>query len=289
MKPFDPRVTPARADLAARHLQGKVEAARYVSGTECEVTVPTVPMHREPAPDQPLVSEALLGERVVVYDADEEGWAWGQLATDAYVGWLPSAALARPGPEPTHCVRVPRTLVLPTANVRAAPLMAPTLGARLAIVRLEGRFAVTAAGGYVPAHHLRALSARPERDFVTVAERMLGVPYLWGGRSSLGFDCSGLVQIALGAAGIRVPRDADQQEAVLGAAVDVGADLAGVARGDLVFWPGHVAIVSDPQTLLHANAWHMMVALEPLAAAVARIAAAGAAVRVVRRLPVLGG
>ncbi|BBF94854.1 NlpC/P60 family protein [Blastochloris tepida] len=289
MTGYDPRITPARPDLAALHLEGKVPAARYVAGTVCEVAVPAAPMRREPIPDQPMVTEALFGERATIYEATPEGWAWGQLEVDGYVGWLPSAMLAPPGPEPTHCVRVPRTFIFPGPDIKLPPLTAPPLGARIAIAGTEGRFAVTAAGGYIPAHHVRPIAGPVERDFVTVAERLLGVPYLWGGKTPLGFDCSGLVQVALDAAGIRAPRDSDLQEAALGRPVDPGVDFANVQRGDLVFWRGHVAIVSDPQTLVHANAFHMMVAIEPLAQALARIVKSGLVVTSVCRLPSLGG
>jgi cell wall-associated NlpC family hydrolase len=289
MTGYDPRLTPARPDLAALHLEGKVPAARYVAGTVCQVIVAAAPLRRDPVADQPLATEVLYGERVTIYEATVEGWAWGQLEADGYVGWLPSSALAPPGPEPTHCVRVPRTFVFPEPNIKLPPVAAPPLGSRLTITGTEGRFAVIASGGYVPSHHVRPLAGPPERDFVTVAERLLGVPYLWGGKTPLGFDCSGLVQVALDAAGIKAPRDSDMQEAALGKPIDPGVDFVNVQRGDLIFWPGHVAIVSDPQTLVHANAWHMMVAIEPLSQALSRIVRTGGVVTSVNRLPALGG
>jgi cell wall-associated NlpC family hydrolase len=157
------------------------------------------------------------------------------------------------------------------------------LGARLAIVRHEGRLAVTAGGGYVPMSHLAPVDAA-EPDFVAVAERFLGVPYLWGGKTSLGLDCSGLVQVALTACRIACPRDSDMQEQALGAPVLTNADLSNLRRGDLIFWKGHVAIVRDAETLLHANAFHMAVAIEPLAAAIARIRASESEVTRVKRM-----
>jgi cell wall-associated NlpC family hydrolase len=289
MTGYDPRLTPARPDLAALHLEGKVPAARYVAGTVCQVIVPAAALRREPVADQPLATEVLYGERVTIYEATVEGWAWGQIEADSYVGWLPSSALAPPGPEATHCVRVPRTFIFPAPNIKLPPVAAPTLGARLTITGTEGRFVVTSSGGFIPAHHVRPLAGPLERDFVTVAERLLGVPYLWGGKTPLGFDCSGLVQVALDAAGIRAPRDSDMQAAALGRPIDPGVDFANVQRGDLIFWPGHVAIVSDPQTLVHANAWHMMVAIEPLGQALSRMVRTGMVVTSVNRLPSLGG
>jgi cell wall-associated NlpC family hydrolase len=281
MPAFDPRLTPARADLAAKHLEGKVQAARYVEGHVREVIEPQAPLRREPRPDAPLDTEALKGERVTIYDSNGEGWAWGQLAADGYVGWLPENALSPPGPAPTHKVTALRTLVFPGPSIKLPPLEALPFGARLAIARIEDRMAVTPSGAYVPAAHLAPLGDN-ERDFVAVAERFLGTPYLWGGKTALGLDCSGLVQVALTACDVSCPRDSDMQEQALGTAVTT--DLSALRRGDLIFWKGHVAIVRDRETLLHANAYHMAVAVEPIAEAVARIRGAGTEISCVRRI-----
>jgi cell wall-associated NlpC family hydrolase len=280
---YDPRITPARPDLAAKHLEGRVAAARFVDGVVREVVAPQAPVRRDPSPDAPLDTEALQGERVTLYEATDEGWAWGQLAGDGYVGWLPAAALAAPGPIPTHKVAALRTLVFPGPSIKLPPTAALPLGARLAIVRHEARLAVTAGGGYVPMSHLAPVDAA-EPDFVAVAERFLGVPYLWGGKTSLGVDCSGLVQVALTACRIACPRDSDMQEQALGAPVSTDAGFTNLRRGDLIFWKGHVAIVRDAETLLHANAFHMAVAIEPLAAAIARIRAIESEVTRVKRM-----
>jgi cell wall-associated NlpC family hydrolase len=280
MAAFDPRVTPARADLAAKHLAGKVNAARYVEGRVYEVIEPQAPLRREPRPDAPLETEALKGERVTIYDSNGEGWAWGQLAADGYVGWLPDNALAPPGAAPTHKVSALRTLVFPGPSIKLPPLEALPLGARVAIARIEDRMAVTQSGAYVPAAHLAPLGEN-ETDFVGVAERFLGTPYLWGGKTALGLDCSGLVQVALTACGVSCPRDSDMQEATLGTAVS--ADPSTLKRGDLIFWKGHVAIVRDRSSLLHANAYHMAVAVEPINEAVVRIRDAGSEITGIRR------
>jgi cell wall-associated NlpC family hydrolase len=277
---LDPRITPARPDLAARHLQGRVAAARFVDGTVREVRDESAPLRRQPAPDASLETEALKGERVTVYETDQEGWCWGQLERDGYVGWLPANALMEPGPPATHWVRVLRTLAFPGPSIRLPPLAGYSLGCRLAVLRTEGPLAATPSG-FVPARHLAPLDAH-ETDFVAIAERFVGVPYLWGGKTSLGIDCSGLVQVALHACGAPCPRDSDMQERALGEAVDV----AGVRRGDLVFWKGHVAIVRDAATVVHAAAFHMMVVIEPIADVVRRVAGeGGGAIRAVKRLP----
>lgn len=283
MTTYDPRVTPARPDLAAKHLEGKVAAARFVTGEVREVIAPQAPLRREPSHGAMLDSEALMGERVIVYEEDDEGWSWGQLESDGYVGWLPSNALHVPGPERTHRVSALRTFLFPAPSIKEPPIAAVSFGARLAIVRNVERFAVTALGAYVPARHVAPLDAH-ETDFVAVAERFVGVPYLWGGKTSLGIDCSGLVQVALDASGIVSPRDTDMQERALGAAVTANADFSDLQRGDLVLWKGHVAIVRDPATLVHANAFHMAVAFEPLRDAIARIRATDGMPTSVKRL-----
>jgi cell wall-associated NlpC family hydrolase len=277
---FDPRITPARPDLAARHLQGQVAAARFVEGIPREVRDESAPLRREPMPDAPLDTEALKGERVTVYETDQEGWCWAQLDRDGYVGWLPANALMEPGPAATHTVAALRTLAFPGPSIKLPPVAGFSLGCRLVVLRTEGPLAATPSG-YVAARHLAPVGAHAP-DFVAVAERFVGVPYLWGGKTSLGIDCSGLVQVALTATGMGCPRDSDMQEGALGEAVD--ADIARLRRGDLVFWKGHVAIVRDPDSIVHANAFHMSVAIEPIAAAVARIAADGGAIRTVKRV-----
>jgi cell wall-associated NlpC family hydrolase len=283
MRAFDPRLTPARGDLAAKELEGKVEAARYVEGRGYEVIDPQAPLRATAAPDAPLLTEALKGERVTVYDMNGEGWAWGQLAADGYVGWLPANALAPAGVPPTHKVTALRTFAFPGPSIKLPPLEALPLGARLGIVRVADRLAVTRSGAYVPSPHLAPLDV-DEPDFVAVAERFLGVPYLWGGKTALGLDCSGLVQVALTAVGMSCPRDSDMQEQALGTTTGTAGDLADAQRGDLIFWKGHVAIVRDAATLIHANAFHMAVAVEPIADAVARIRAAGSDITSVRRI-----
>jgi cell wall-associated NlpC family hydrolase len=278
---FDPRLTPVRPDLAAKKLEGRVEAARFVEGVAREVVDPQAPVRRDPSPDAALDTEALRGERVTVYETTGEGWCWGQLESDGYVGWIPANALAAPGAPPTHKVSALRTLVFPAADIKQPPIESLSRGARLAVTRMDERFAVTANGGYIPARHLSGIDTR-ESDFVSVAEAFLGVPYLWGGKTSFGLDCSGLVQVSLNACGIDCLRDSDMQERNTGAAIEPSPKA--LQRGDLIFWKRHVAIVRDRDTIIHANAHHMAVAIEPIAEAVARIRASGSEITSARRV-----
>lgn len=282
MSTFDPRITPARPDLAAAHLKGKVEAARFVEGVKKRVVSSSAPVRRRPEPDAPLDTEALHGECVTIYESNDEGWSWGQLERDGYVGWLPASELGGEGPPPTHRVSALRTLVFRGPDIKQPPLASLSLGSRVFVARVNGEFAVSEAGGFIPMRHLAPLAER-EPDFVAVAQRFIGTPYLWGGRSSLGIDCSGLVQVALQSAGVECPRDSDMQ-ANFGDAVPLAGHPAALRRGDLVCWKGHIGIVSAPGRLLHANAFHMAVADEPLVEAIERIRKSGLDVTTVRRV-----
>jgi cell wall-associated NlpC family hydrolase len=278
----DPRLTPARPDLAAKYLEGKIEAARFVAGEAFEISDAIAPLRSEPSPDAELLTQALKGERVTVYDRTGEGWAWGQLNSDGYVGWLPDRALAKPAAAPTHKITSLRTFAFPGPSIKLPPVDALPMGAMVTVLREDGVFAVTREGWYLPLPHVGSLD-HDERDFVSVAERFAGTPYLWGGKSSLGIDCSGLVQVALNAAGTGCPRDSDMQQDGLGRTLDA-AESNRLQRGDLIFWKGHAAIVRDADTIVHANAHHMATTIENTRDAIARIKAAGSEIMAVKRL-----
>jgi len=278
----DPRLTPARPEVAAKYLEGKVKAARFDTGEEFCVVDAIAPLLERPAADAMLSTQALKGERVTIYDRNDEGFAWGQLNGDGYVGWIPDAALARPMAAATHKVTALRTFAFPGPSIKLPPVETLSIGARVTVVREDGAFVVTDEGRYLPRGHVGSLNAM-EKDFVAVAERFVGTPYLWGGKSSLGIDCSGLVQVSLTSAGTGCPRDSDMQRDGLGREL-TPAEMRKLQRGDLIFWKGHVAIVRDASTIVHANAHHMATVTENTQEAIARIKAAGSEVTAIKRL-----
>jgi cell wall-associated NlpC family hydrolase len=278
----DPRLTPARSDLAAKYLEGRIEAKRFVAGEAFEISDSIAPLRGAPSSDATLLTQALTGERVTIYDRNGEGFAWGQLNSDGYVGWLPDRALAKPAAAPTHKITALRTFAFPGPSIKLPPADTLVMGAAVTVIRDDGVFAVTRGGWYLPRQHVGPIDRHVD-DFVAVAEQFAATPYLWGGKSSLGIDCSGLVQVALNAAGIGCPRDSDMQQDGLGRALDA-AESRKLRRGDLMFWNGHVAIVRDADTIVHANAHHMATTIENTREAVARIRAAGSEITAIKRL-----
>jgi cell wall-associated NlpC family hydrolase len=284
---IDRRRHPVRPDLASADYEGRVEADRFVEGEVFQVVSDSLAMRPEPRSDRSIDTEALRGEWITVFEQTPEGWAWGQLDTDGYVGWFSSDGLG-PVQSVTHRVRALRTYRYPGADLKFPPLGLLSLGAQVTVVgEAETRglkYAMLSDGSAVVARHLVPVDAI-EDDWVGVAEEFAGTPYLWGGRTSLGLDCSALVQLSAQTAGHSLPRDSDMQEAEVGEEIPHD-EPAAFRRGDLLFWKGHVGIVTGPNDLLHANGNTMTVAHEPLDQAINRIAETEwGAITKARRLP----
>ena len=258
-----PRLLAARGDLAAAHLKGQVAAERYVEPVDMQVTAGVAAIRRTPRDDGPMDTQALFGE-VFAGLEEKDGWAWGFSRHDGYVGYIDMAALSAPVRPVTHRVSALRTYLFSGPDLKSAPHCLLSMNAKINAGEKRGRFVDAGGSGWVFEGHLVSLD-HAEPDYVTVAERFAGTPYLWGGKESLGLDCSGLVQTALEAAGIYVLRDTDMQETEFAERFTAIAADAPRQRGDIVFWQGHVGIMTDSDHLLHANATYMATVTEPVA------------------------
>lgn len=267
----DPRITPANTRVAAAHLRNTEPGLARVQGQPRQVIRPLVDLLR--APDGPRDRQLLFGDVVAVYE-DRKGWAFVQAQKDGYVGYLPGTSLG-PATKPTHWIAAPASHVYRDADIKSPDLFALSLGAKITALAEHSDFIETA-DGHIPRIHLRQINDRPT-DPVEVAKSLMYTPYLWGGNSRWGIDCSGLVQAALLACALPCPGDSDQQQA-LGHEVD-----GPPKRGDLIFWKGHVGLITEPDLLLHANAHHMAVAQEALQGAIDRITAQGGGAVTARR------
>ena len=266
---LDRRLNIFRPDLAAETLKGKVEAERFVSGTPAQVVAPVIGLRPSPDLAVGIDTELLMGETVQVFEL-ANGWAWVQADADAYAGYAPESAIGDVVAA-THRIVVPRSFLYPSAELRKPPVAALSMGSRMTFVaEAETRgtkYLLTEKGEGVIAAHCRPINEAISDDYVSVALRFLETPYLWGGRSGLGIDCSGLVQMSMAMVGKFAQRDTDMQVKSLGAEIT----REELRRGDLVFWKGHVGIMEDAETLLHSNGNTMSVTRENLDAAIKRI------------------
>lgn len=275
MTALDRRLHAFRDDLADIGLKGQIEARRFVEGEAAEIIVPVADLKGAPKRDAGVDHQLLLGERIRVFDR-AAGHAWVQSERDGYVGYVSADAVGGPGPEPTHLVWVPRTFAYPSDDLKSAPALPLSMGCAVAVTghteRRGTMYATLATRMSVITDHVRPVG-EADADYVAMAETLARTPYLWGGTSGFGVDCSGLVHLAMRMAGKTVLRDTDMQERSVGEPIDPGKAMADLKRGDLVFWKGHVAIMSDAENVIHASGRSMLVTREPLSDAVARIAA----------------
>ncbi|MDO5647708.1 C40 family peptidase [Paracoccus sp. (in: a-proteobacteria)] len=258
---MDRRLTPATDRVALNNLRGVLDRPNWTDGRAARVAVPLADLRD--APDGRRDRQVNFGADLVVVE-ERGAWAFVQAGLDGYCGWVAIDALGEPVPA-THRVSAPATHIYPAPDMKTRDIMGLSIGARLAVTGIAGGFAELATGGYVPAQHI---SGQPAPDAVAVAESLIGTPYLWGGNSRWGIDCSGLAQAALTAHGTSCPGDSDMQERAFPVTETI-------QRGDLLFWPGHVAIAVSADMMIHATAWQMAVIYEPIADAMARIDAAG--------------
>lgn len=269
MSTLDFRLTLLHDGVADVALDGLAPAGRYTTPAPRQLAAASAGVHRAPSLASEQMDQLVFGERFDVLES-RDGWGFGRARRDGYVGWVRLKALGEAGPEPTHWVSALGAHAFCEPSIKTLPRHRLSLNALVAVEAEQGRFLRIAGSGWVVREHLSPLGAWAA-DPAAVAERFLGVPYLWGGRDSLGLDCSGLVQQALYACGRSAPRDTDQQ-AAMGEAIARDE----LQRNDLVSWRGHVGMMLDAERLLHANAHHMAVAIEPLSEAIVRIEAAGA-------------
>ncbi|WP_208852682.1 NlpC/P60 family protein [Brucella tritici] len=271
---LDRRLNAYRPDLADERLTGRVEAARFTAGTAMQVSASVVDLRAEPRMDSGPQTQMIFGDHLRVFE-EMDGWSWVQAERDGYTGYVSSAALEQPAGTETHLVIVPRTFVYPGSDLRFPHTKALSLGSRVRIVgaaETRGtKYALLESGEALIASHLAPIGDHAT-DYVAVAETLLHTPYLWGGTSGFGIDCSGLVQLCMWVAGRTVLRDSDMQQNTLGEITEPDATYSNLKRGDLVFWKGHVAICASPDMLIHASGHTMTVTLEPLQDAIKRIA-----------------
>ena len=267
---LDRRLNAYRPDLADARLAGEVEASRFAEGEPGAVAAPVADLRPGTDLAVGIDTQLLLGEPLRIFER-RDGWAWVQAETDGYVGYMAEAELVSPAQQTTFWVSQPRTFVYPEPDMKRPRGQALSMGSRIAVVgeaETRGtRYLTLAGGGSVIAAHCAPIGTAVDDDYVAIAARLLETPYLWGGKSAFGIDCSGLVQLSMMMAGRSAPRDSDMQAAGLGE--EIGFDQ--LRRGDLVFWKGHVAIMEDQETMIHANGHTMSVAREGLKAAVERI------------------
>ena len=285
---FDRRLHAYRDDLADMALKGRVNSQRFVAAKPYHVAAAIAPVHPSPSHEADLDTQALGGEAIDVFEIGD-AWAWGQLRGDGYVGYLPAAALALGAPvDATHKVSSPHAFAYTEPTARSRPVKSMLFGTTFQVRADLPEFLELSSGGFIGASHAEPVDAIAT-DYVATMQAFLGTPYLWGGKSALGVDCSGLVQLALLKAGIRCPRDTDMQARDLPGGVDISATsteatAGALQRGDIVYWPRHVGVMVDDAMLIHANGGRMATTIDPFVEVAARADADGRPISAIKRL-----
>jgi cell wall-associated NlpC family hydrolase len=282
LDPLDPRLNAIRADLADMRLYGKLDTRKFVEGAEGLVCQPVADLKETADKNSTTQHQLLMGEEVLIFETSQE-FCWVQSKRDGYMGYANAHTIERPGAGPapasaTHIVSAPVTFCYPYAELRSPPDWSLSMGSRVTINAYETlrgtRYGMLAGGGAIIEKHLRECDDH-DNDFVKICELMLHTPYLWGGSSGFGIDCSALVQLSMRMCGREILRDTDMQAATLGEEIDPGKELQGLRRGDLIFWRGHVAIcwgdIHKIPHIIHASGHTMDVAIEPMQDAIDRI------------------
>lgn len=282
----DPRRNAYREDLAAKELEGVVDAGGFSEGELQQIVAQSTGFRATPDKQAPLVTEGLFGETVKIFEQNSE-WSWGQLQRDGYVGYLATEDLTHELTSSTHFVSAPCTFVFSQPDIKSQPALMLSLNSNVQVTDEDGNFLRIGKIGFIYKRHLSASGERAS-DYVSIAEKFCGTPYLWGGCQRMGIDCSGLVQMSMMSAGIRTPRDSDMQEEELGEIIEGSGARKILKRGDLVFWSGHVGIMCNGQDMVHASAFHMSTEIEPLDLAIVRIRQSGKQVSSFRRLSLYG-
>jgi cell wall-associated NlpC family hydrolase len=279
---LDPRLNAFRRDLADAALRNRIDVPRYAEGRPARIKAGRAPLRCEPTATSRMGSELLFGETVSIFET-RDGWSWVQSQEDGYVGYVRADFLGEAGEAATHWISALRSFIFSKPDIKSPVLEVLSMNSPIRVTARKERFVAVEGGGYVWADHIADLHDY-EEDHAAVALRFLGTPYLWGGRSSIGLDCSGLVQMALARCGKEAPRDSDMQSRQVGENVPFGGDGSVLRHGDLVFWDGHVGFWLDGGDFVHANATDMMVTRGPFVNIARQIReATGVDVTVVRR------